>query len=194
MQYNFSKIKRKKFVEILFDIGIEYEHGYDTIVAAVQLGDQLSRDTLFCYSVELAHVLSVIVAKANEEHGYREIRFAIKDTNNESLSSMEWEILGYLGFQVKVKNFVTLFAELIRRMLPESREFFLGPSFLGLSLVICSDKKLLSACPVSQVFAAILLFRNGKLEIPEIGTNREEIIINEKPHKPREDVRIPMTF
>lgn len=34
------KITREEFVNIVFDIGLQYCHGYDTIIAAVQIGDK----------------------------------------------------------------------------------------------------------------------------------------------------------
>lgn len=213
-----ESISRYDFVELAFDLGRIHMHGYDTIVAAVQIGDyfvsfsgkrksyrplsaldklkyrvrkgeltekcntlsfsgeiELEQDIRAgqypmeildtpvpqIYSVELAHVVTVISAKINEEfdHGYNSIRSALFDTENAYVRKMEYEILIMLGFHFKVYNFVTV----IGLLLADNHAPRLGPVFWDISKEICHNKELLAKDPRLIVISIIILGRRGKL-------------------------------
>src|SRR3972149_10462552 len=92
-------INRAQFVDEVFDLGQKYKHGCDTIMNAVEIGDyfvsfigprvpymgpmtegimnsklgmkELIQDLVPQeYSIELAHVVTIMAAKINEDKGY----------------------------------------------------------------------------------------------------------------------------
>lgn len=215
-------ISRNEFVELVFSLGYENSHGYDTIVATVQLGDyfvsysgprtpyreftsierNLLRDRrrqLKCiqgtldfatesrlvdeilaartehtfmdecvsqiYSVELAHIATIIVAKYNEDFGsgYRFTNKAISDTVNCYVRKMEWEILTLIGFKPKVYNFISVIGALIMEVNKLEYPPVLGTVFLDISKDVCLDKELLSKDPWTVVLGLIILAQKGKL-------------------------------
>lgn len=137
------QISREKFVDLVFDIGREYCHEYNSIVASVILGDKFVTYTgprkpfidglsehlsgfrgpsspeiinelvPQIYSEELAHVVTVLVAKHNEDNGYQYTNEAIVDTENRYIVKMEWEIAMIIGFRIDTNNFVTAISYII---------------------------------------------------------------------------------
>lgn len=226
------EISREEFVELVFDLGRIHSHGYDTIVASVELGDYfvsfpgprepfieltneekarirtekirakreihllggksdfglearitakiiaartvktfLDEPVPQIYSIELAHVVSVIVAKYNETAGYRKTTIAMADTENRFIVKMEWELLLLIGYKPKVSNFMTLIG-LITNKDQYSREFrHLSSVFWDLSKEICLNRELLNKDPWTLVMGIFLLGRMGKLRA--LRTNRE---------------------
>jgi len=225
-------ISRDNFVELVFDLGRENSHGYDTIIAAVQIGDyfvsysgdrvpfrplsqaeknlfeiqekrfgwqlnetildlgdemKLMNDILAnrdritfmdelvsqIYSVELAHVVTVISVKCNEDFdsGYDSIKDAASDTENSYVKKMEWEIFTLLGFKFKVYNFITVIGILLIRNNEHPPR--LGPVFWDISKEICLNRNLLTKDPRTIVLGILLLGRAGKLHA--IHTHRERI-------------------
>lgn len=220
-------ISRDQFVKIIFELGYLSEHGYDTIVGSVQLGDyfvafsgprepfiELTREEQLLmkkeqliaegkesdmglegritdvilsarnpktfmdelvpqvYSNELAHVVTVLVAKYNEDfhHGYRSINLAVFDTGNYYVRKMEREICTMMGFNLKVHNFISVIGALI---IDYDAKVFrrLGSVFWDISREICLNQKLLSLNPLNVALAIFLLGRAGKLRA--LRTNRE---------------------
>lgn len=208
-------ISRDIFVDLVFDLGRENSHGYDTIIAAVQLGDyfvsftgsrviyrklvEVEKDTYNVkktalkrfldlrdldyrqkgeiideilmerkrtfmdepvpqvYSIELAHVVSVIAAKCNEDFsGYR-TREAIFETDNCYIIKMEWEIFSIIGFRLKVCNFITVIGSIIEEILGSEKSPYLGSQFRDISREVALDPKLLAINPRTLVLGMILL-------------------------------------
>ena len=218
-----TPISRDEFVELVFILGRENSHGYDTIVAAVQIGDhfisysqpripyrkltptekmQLKRkkrrfkqifgikilnlnveamltkkmlndrgpgtfmDELVpqIYSIELAHVVTVIAAKCNEDfYGYQSTRRAIEDTENCYVQKMEWEIFDILGFGFKVYNFISIIGLLLMEVHNTEQPPHLSSVFYDISKDICLSPELLAKNPWSIVLGVFLLGRAGKL-------------------------------
>lgn len=210
-----EEISRDEFVNIVFDLGLMHQHGCDTIVASVELGDyfvsfrgnripfvQLTKKermkrksrekkgervekTTFkeevipqVYSVELAHVVTIIIAKYNEDDGYNWTDDAIDATNNDYVIKMEWEICIMLGFHIKVRNFITLIGEIIWSIttederIHESSSLRLHSMFWDLSKEICMDQKLLATDPRALVMGCLLLQQRGKLRAVRINKER----------------------
>lgn len=228
-------ITRDEFVNIVFDLGHRHQHGYDTIVASVQLGDyfvsfkgernpffllsraekrsikdllkkntqvkgaiyNLNTDILLnspfrekleqkpfmyelvpqIYSTELAYVVTVIMAKSNEDDGYRWTDDAVSDTNNRYVIKMEWEICMLLNFNIKVHNFITLIGHIICTTLNDDEKthdlstFKLHSMFFDLSKEICLNRDLLAKDAKVIVIGCILLNQAGKLRAQR--TNKE---------------------
>jgi hypothetical protein len=226
-----TQISREEFVELVFDLGRENSHGYDTTIASVQLGDyfvsfdgpriphviltfderiRVKRDKFReqqalrakgetidmglkariisriiaerpnktfvdeplpqVYSIELAHVVSVILAKYNETIGYRSTKKAISNANNCILLKMEWEILYIIDFRPKVYNFISLIGFMTKdEYSPKLRR--LSSVFWDLSKEVCLNRDLLKANPLTTVMGICLLGRHGKLRATQ--TNRE---------------------
>jgi hypothetical protein len=185
------KIDRDQFVEIVFYLGLIHRHGYDTIVASVQLGDTFVSDpkiqlqdtanyeiqsTTICdqsnqveimnepvpriYSNELAHTVTVIAAKANEDYGYMNIKDAIIDTENSYVLKIEREICVMLNFHVKIHNFITTIGVLLYDKVQHP---LLGSEFWDISKQICMDPVLLKMTPRTLILGLIILFRHKKL-------------------------------
>lgn len=132
-------ITRACFVDLIFDLGEQADHSYSSIMAAVELGDAFvnyrgprtpyllraslddqSIDAGLCespvpqvYSVELAHAVSVIIAKINEDYGYSQTRTAIEDTDNLYTLKIEWEVCLVFDFRIRVNNLMTLMGDLL---------------------------------------------------------------------------------
>ena len=116
------------------------------------------------YSIELAHVVTVIAAKYNEDYGYRNIKQACFDTNNYYVVKMEWEICSIIGLHVKIKNFVSLFAIILEILgINSSKEWH--PKFYFICYEICYDKILLNTHPKAILMGILLLFKHNKLPL-----------------------------
>lgn len=184
-------ISRPEFVHEIFDLGTHYSHGYDTIVATVQLGDFFvnspnHRDFLFIpftekeqqlwkdyqellttpcsqiYSTELAHVVTVIIAKYNEDEGYINTTDVLITTDNRYIIKMEWEICKLIDYHVKINNFITVISNLIGQYITTDWKY--GSFFRDFSRQICLDPILLSTNPYTIIFSAIFLHRQNKLK------------------------------
>lgn len=233
-------ITRTEFVDIVFDLGRIHQHGYDTIVASVQLADhfvsfkgvrrpfiqlnisekkalksickrnpeltkvrgkfsvQKYHDLLLTspfqekleqnkfmyelipqvYSIELAYVVTVIIAKYNEDDGYRWTDNAIADTNNRYVIKMEWEICMLINFHIKINNFITLIGHIIWHTLTEHQKysdpwtFRLHSIFFDLSREICMDQNILAKDPQVIIMGCFLLHKMGKLRANRINKER----------------------
>ena len=234
-----NAIPREQFVQLVFELGFNYRHGYDSIIAAVQLGDyfvsftgprlpylKLTGDeenqrfnqdyrrvkrefsvmgygskpnfgtkalliNQICaerkiktfmdepipqvYSIELAHVVTVIMGKGNEDHnqGYNSTKQAIINTDNCYVDKMEWELLTLLGFTVKVHNFITIIGALISDE-PNTQQLRSLPGvFWDISKEICLNQNLLAQDPRTIIMSIILLARVGKLRALQIYRERK---------------------
>jgi len=187
-----TKISRDHFIDLIFDIGTRYSHGYDSIVASVQLGDYFvnykgtrkpfyNNDTSSSnelseqiYSTELAHVVTVIIAKFNEDYGYNKTKLAVSDTNNKYVIKLEWEISMILNFHVRVNNFITVISKLICSNYSHNPlyTFKFGSIFYDISRDICNNQDLLSKNPYLIVAALLLLHKHGKLRSIKIHKQR----------------------
>jgi hypothetical protein len=191
------RISRSHFVDEIFYLGIHYQHGYDTIVASVQLGDffvNYSQPRSFCYrpstkdyyvwkdkllatpcpqfySIELAHVVTVIIAKFNEDYGYINTTNAIINTENRYIVKLEWEICNLIQYHVKIDNFITVMSNYMNL---SNRKF--NSFFLDFSKYICLDPKLLSTNPYILIYCSVYLYQKGKL-VPYF-IHKENVFIN----------------
>ena len=222
-------ISREAFVDRIFDLGQQYQHGYDTIMTAVEIGDffitykgkrvshlgqfseltnQPSANTnsvgprepsvdlvkenqrklmIMCvpqvYSEELAYVVTVISACANEDHNYSysDIVDAASEVQNGYVYKMQWEICAALKFYVRPNNVITLLGRIIWAIYapkPDTNNIYvphMGTTFWDLARTICMKKSFLSINPITIVIGAILLQRHGKLR--PIRENRERRLI-----------------
>ena len=176
-----TPITRNSYVDLVFDIGLEYSHGYDTIVMSVEIGDAFvlykgnrspfipTAHTNFEimnqlvpqeYSIELAHITTVTVAKFNETGGYQSTRNAISNTENCYIAKMEFEIFEVIDFHINRSNFITVFGNL----LPHTNQKHLGSVFWDLSKAICLDYTLMQMNPYTLILGTILLNKHGKLK------------------------------
>ena len=192
-----TKIDRKEFVDIIFDLGLSSMHGYDTIVAAVQLGDKfvsysgprisfndiqsgssdidiMNQPVPQEYSTELAHVVTIITCKVNEDNGYMDIKEAIYETCNSYVAKIEWEICILFDFNLKVNNFITLIGALVCHKKDEP--ITLNSAFYDLSKQICSNLELLNMNPFTVVAGILILAKHGKLRASH--DNKERIFSN----------------
>lgn len=176
------KIDRDQFVEIIFHLGLIHRHGYDTIVASVQLGDMfisyptqetnriissssdmsniMNGPVPRIYSSELAYTVTVVAAKANEDYGYMNIKDAIIDTDNSYVLKIEREIFVMLNFHVKIRNFITIIGSLLYDKI---HHLLLGSGFWDLSKQICMDPVLLNMNSQTLILGIIILSRHKKL-------------------------------
>ncbi len=152
------EILRDEFVNIIFDIGLEYYFGYDTLITAVEIGDKYVNFDHQYYSDELAHAVIVIASKANEDDHYTSLNAKI-DTNNGYVISLEWKVCEILGFHIKNNNFITFICKFLNPLTKPT----LGSVFWDLSKDICMNPKLLSMDPLVILTVCILLNKIGKL-------------------------------
>lgn len=238
---------RGEFVNLVFELGSDYSHSYENIVASVQLGDffvnfhgprtpfiyldkegkkkykdeknrrknltpstdnsednnimkfvtdQIPGTFMYeltpqIYSLELAHVVTAIISKFNEESGATQTESAIVNSNNRFVVKMEWEICFLLNYHVKIYNFMTVITDLILKVLEsphrknslsfaDSNEdtsnnviFKLGSVFKDLCKEICMDRNLLLKDPRTIVLGTIILYEEGRLRA--IKTNRRRL-------------------
>lgn len=177
---------RKEFVELVFDLGLRLEYGYDTLITAVEIGDRfisheghripytsykkdqqnkLTSDQIKIitelvpqvYSRELAYVSLVISADINEDDGFQ-IEKAAEELENGYVYKMQWEISMMNNFCIRNHNFITLLVSLI----PDKKYVF-DRMFWDLSRVICMDETLLHTNPITITLAIIILIKRDKL-------------------------------
>lgn len=169
-------ITRESFVEMVFEIGSSYNHGYDSIIASVQLGDQYIDMTNNIYSSELAHVVTLIIGKFNEDHGCTETRLVLTNTNNKYIVQLENEIYSMIGFHVKIYNFITVIEDLLLSYNENFDPSYYHSLFYDISKDICQDKKLLSLNPRAIIIGIIILYKRGLLKSYKI--NKQRIFLN----------------
>lgn len=118
------------------------------------------------YSIELAYTVTVIVAKANEEYGYRSITYAASDIVNRYVIKMEWEICILFEYHIRIYNFLTILA----RLCP-NKQLRLGSIFQDISKEVCLS--LLDKDPKIVTIAILILHHRRKLQA--FRTNRKRI-------------------
>ena len=163
------KINREDFVEWVFEIGLAYQHSYDSIVTSIEIGDNFvasknNRKSSIeqIYSIELAYVVTVMVGKFNEDVGYNMTKHAKEDTQNHYVVKMEWEIFGFLNYHIKIRNIITLISNMITtKDSNESRT--LSSIFWDLSKDICIDERMMKINPFTVLLACRLLYKRRKL-------------------------------
>jgi len=149
-----QKITRNEFVNIIFDIGLNYNYGYDTLIASVQLGDQyIDQDYNNDYTKELAYVCLILTTKLNEDDYYSTAE-AVDELENKYVLVLEWEI--FRTCKIKIKNFMTYLGYLT------NHEIIFGPIFWDLCKDICINKTLLQMNPQTILLGCFLL--NDKLK------------------------------
>ena len=157
--YREERKRRKKIPEIIHDTSV-IEHilnqrpktFIDEVVPQV-------------YSIELAHVVTVIVAKANEEFGYKQTCYAVADTCNHYVVKMEWEICILLTYHIKIYTFLSV--------LCWEKRLILRSMFQDLCREICMNYALLHKDPRVVALAVIILFHRKRLRA--IQTSRRRI-------------------
>lgn len=154
-----ESIGRDKFVEHIFDIGLERDHGYDTLITSVNIGDKYVSCCHTQYSIELACVVAVIGAKLCEDIGYISIRQAEIDTCNRIVYDLEQEICQIMGFHIKNNNYITFISNILH---PQSKH--LSPLFWDLSKEICLNQSFLTLNPNVILCACFLLSKRNKLK------------------------------
>lgn len=155
---------------------------FDKINGNLQLKELIDNLVPQIYSLELACVVSLIVAKYNEDSGYRRIRYAITDTNNNYVIKMEWEICILIGFELHINNFITVICEIISKILNQNtfiNGWNLSLFFWDFSKDICMNEKLLKSNPRTIILGSILLYKMGKLKAARLYKKRifNEIMI-----------------
>jgi len=176
-------ISRNTFINKVFSLSNQHNHGYDSMVQAIIIADNFISSTehripyIFTdksidsdfnkltpqiYSIELAHVVVLISGKLNEDSGYIKTMLAIYDTNNIYISKMEYELYYLSNFNFKIHNFISLLGKLHSIL---NINLNLGTMCFDLSKYICKNKSLLSCSPSTIVLAIILLHKRHKLSI-----------------------------
>ncbi len=154
-------INRNKLVDIIFDIGLDYDNGYDTCINAVTIADKYVNITNNPYTIELAHVVCVISNKINEDHGYRSIEYAARQTENGYVRSLEWDVCLSLNFDLIHKNFITYIGYTLDPTMIYCTPPLLGPIFWDISKIICNEK-LNGIHPKTILLAVLLLNKYNK--------------------------------
>jgi len=178
-----TEIDRVQFVEKVFDISNEYNHGFDSLVQAIIIGDdfvnhQAQRTPYIfqdkditdefnalseqIYSDELAYVVVLITGKLNEDIGYTKTKQAIYDTNNIYVVKIENEIYKLYNFNLKIDNFMSVFGKLNSSL---QTNLELSNMFVDLCKIICMNKSLLYCRPCVLILALFLLNKKKKLSI-----------------------------
>lgn len=156
-------ISHLRYINEIIDIGISYEHEYDTILTAIQIGDYFIKTSVGVkYSLELAHVASILAAKSNEDFGYRSTLIAADELQNGIVYQLEHDILEKLDFRL-VNN--RLIEKMVR--LTPSTELWLKHSILmGLTISLARNQKVFANVnPKTLVIAIMLLYRHNKLKL-----------------------------
>jgi len=180
------EISRKEFVKIVFDVGLIHTHGYDTIIAAVDIGDRFveysgSRESYTrkhkynsdydkilslpieqIYSKELAYIVTVIAAKSNEDDGYNDTVEAVDDLCNYYLYKMEWEICTLFNYHFPVNNFITYIGTMLYATTMGSIK--LSSVFWDISREYCFDRKLMKINSPTVLIGMMYLYRKNKLK------------------------------
>lgn len=159
-----QKIERDEFVNIIFNVGLNYNYGYDTLMAAVQLGDQHT-DKNNDYTKELSYVCLVLMTKLNEDDNYS-THEAVDELENKYVLILEWEI--FRTCKIKINNFMTFLGYLT------NNEIIFGPIFWDLCKDICMNKTLLNMNPQTILLGCFLL--NNKLKC--IGTYKQRCFLD----------------
>lgn len=120
-----SSIPRSEFVNVIFDLGEEYDHALSTIVSAVMLGDRyisvkgtssLTVQHQRCtYTYELAHAALLVSVKACEDDGYRYTPIALAYTTSRTVINLEWELLPLFCYH----NFITLYHRITNEIISD---------------------------------------------------------------------------
>lgn len=184
-----KSISRAAFVEKCFDLGLEFDHGYNTIIAAVNIGDDFcsfNRPWKICdwietvkneeyeiddyilklpvqqiYSVELAHVVTLLTAKIHEDDGYCFSNFCVQALENRYIYKLEWELCFMFNFHFPLKpNYITILYKTINS---NDISPVLNKKFWYLSKEICLNKSLMQMNPFAILLGIILLHRKNKL-------------------------------
>jgi hypothetical protein len=110
--------KRDEFINEIVYLNQHYGHNYDTALMSIKIGDdfcqtnkegkiytnkyiKLNYPSERIYSIELAHVVTIISAKINEDTRYSETINAAKDLINNFVIKLEWEICFLFDFTFK---------------------------------------------------------------------------------------------
>lgn len=167
-----KEITRDSFVKGVFELGYSYNHGVDSMITAVQLGDiwvnkcqgdYLDDSFLQCiYSEELIYATTVISGKMNNER-YSLSKKALVDSNNYETKRLEIKICEKLGFQIPYHSFITqwttfLFDDSLRT------KYYLGREFNILCQDICLNPKLLNMNPATLLLGVKILLKRNKLK------------------------------
>lgn len=186
-----NEICRDEFVNEIFNLGLNYECGYNVLISAVEIGDKFVSynkkrrpHTLHnrkfskgpikilvdlvpqIYSKELAHVVFAISCNSIEDWGYS-IDNVASQLDNVYVYKMEWEVCMVINFHVPYENFFIHMLSLIDN--PNN----ISAMFWDLTRQICMDKLLLYSNRASIIVAIILLIKNKKLRAER--TYRERI-------------------
>ena len=180
-------IPRNKFVDEIFQLGLNLGHGYDTLITAVIIGDNFvsfngerspykyykenNRDKLTEeqiklinelvpqeYSRELAHVSFVISSNLIDDWGYP-IEDAANELNNGYVYKMQWEICMINNFHFSNDNFLSNLFTLI----DYNNINNISDMFWDLTKHICMDMSLLYASHSIIILAIIILIKHDRL-------------------------------
>lgn len=132
-------IFRNKLIDIIFNIGLEQENGYDTLIMAVDIADRYVFLSKGNYTTELAHVVLIIANKINEDHGYKSIQSVSKDINYNKLGSLERNVLILLNFTFPRKNIISYIGYHLDPDMDNKKIPLLPSIFWDLSKQICKN-------------------------------------------------------
>lgn len=157
-----EEITRCEFVTIIFDLGLSYEFGYDTLMAAVQLGDKyIDYQNNNYYSQELAHMCTVVISKFNEDY-YYSTSDAIDTIENSYMLKLEWDLFTMINYVVKIDNVMTYIGRLVNDEI--KLELILGQIFWYLCKDICMNKQLLLMKHETLLRGCMILHTHNKLK------------------------------
>lgn len=158
-------IPRTSYIQIIFDISRRYGHNYDTVISAVLIGDKFINLSKKCYSIELAHVVTILSCKLNEDSGYDSLSEAITTLDNSILISMEQDIWSSLQYQLPRSHIMS-----------DIHEFFCGFEDYQFSFIfweicyqICEESHMLQLNSLVIIMAIIYLGKIDKLKASKTG-------------------------
>ena len=178
-----TEISRDQFVKKVFDISIQYNHGFDSLVQAIIIADdfvntkeerhpyifqdkdinkEFNELSAQIYSEELASVVVLITGKINEDNGYIKTIQAIYHTNNVYVMKMENEIYNLYNFNLKIDNFMSVLGKLNSSL---QTNLELSNMFIDICRIICMNKSLLYCKPCVIILSLCLLNKKKKLSI-----------------------------
>lgn len=196
-------IPRNEFVELVFDIGYQYMHGYDSIVSAVQIGDYFvsytGQRSSYCKfspedqpeksmkeTIEKTFMDELVPQVYSVELAYVVTVLSGKyneDFGYRNISRASFDTENSYVMKMEREIFEILWAEfrvynfitIIGLLVAKDKNYppRLARVFFEIAKDVCMDQKLLSMNPWTVVIGIILLGRAGKLKA--VRTDRERI-------------------
>ena len=110
-----NAITYHQFLTILWNLNVEHDHNIITEDISITLAEQyIVFKRLRYYSIELAHVVTIIAAKYNEDgNGYTSIKDAAYELSNSYVYDLEKKVLISSNFNFSCSPFITNLSKML---------------------------------------------------------------------------------